>query len=252
MIERITGWWRLRSLIRCWSEFRDSVALSGGGSGITDRQEKAFLHLKAKIASLMPVLVSAVPGSMAVESKKHFGQMTDLLNRYPSLRRDGPGQRESDDFEKSWHHHFIFLNTLRGVIFRRASHAPSTTAAEVPTGMRAVPTGMPRHSIHRPPVRIPSIVIGSIGFLVRLAVLVLILYIMGRTFGVHWTHGHLSMSLPTGYAGLGHNFSAAINSLLGDATGFLHPVVTAYGPYWTIGLVGVVLLALGYLMFIRR
>jgi hypothetical protein len=249
MYERIAGWWRLRSLIRYWSEFRNLVLQCGEATEITPLQEETFLRLKARIASRLPHLTTGVPGALAPEAKRHQALMTDLLNRHHSLKVVVPRtDQQREDFDRAWHQHFIFLNSLRGM-HPEPQKKPGGSRRRLP----GVPTGMPTGRVyHERRYRASRIGAGLLRFVVQLAIVVAILYLLARAFGLGWENGHLTAVRPAGAAAFGHNLAGGLQSIINFLTGFMQPVIAAYGLYVSIGLVGVVLLGFGYFLLVRQ
>lgn len=240
MLESFRDWWRLRELIRGWVEFREIVVSSLGAQSVTSEQEERFMRVKARIASRLPFLAAAGSGLMAQEAQKQVGYMTDLLNRYRTLRIEAPpGARDREEFDRIWHQHFIFLNKMKGVQRAPAPHYSGHGAA--------VPTGMPRHRARR---RMPGL--GLLGFVFKLGIFALVIYLIGRAFGIRWDQsGRFVAEKPQTLGGAGSNVAGGLAAVWG---GFLHifdPVILAYGPFFTVVLVVVLLLAVGYWVFIR-
>jgi hypothetical protein len=111
----------------------------------------------------------------------------------------------------------------------------------------SVPTGIPRH-------RLPRAMPGRalLGFTTRVGVVFLLLYLLGRAFGVRWeAGGRLVAGYPATAAGVRQNVSAALGSLWAGVVRFLDPVVAAYGPAVSLALVGVLLIGIGYWVLVR-
>jgi hypothetical protein len=242
MFQAISQWWKLRQLIQAWKEYRDLLLRWEGSKDVPAEAEQHFLSLKARIASLLPLLVTQVPAGMVPEASKHMELMTDLLNRHRTLHFENPpGPKWRELFEQSWHMHFIFLNKLKGV-------KPGT--ARRPSAMRpaGVPTGLPR--VHR--VRGPLPGVGLLRFVVKLGLFALVVYLLGRAFGLRWEEGqHLTVQAPASVSAAGHNVAGGAQTVWQSVAQFFHPVVSAYGSTATIGLVAIALLGLGYFIFIR-
>ena len=241
MLDSFLDWWRLRELIRSWVAFREVVMGSLGSQTITPEQEERFMRVKARIASRLPLLTSAASGPLSQEAVKQVGLMTELLNRYRTLRQDvPPTQRDREEFDRIWHHHFIFLNKVKG--------APRA-AARTYVGHRgaAVPTGMPHHRIRR---RLPGA--GLLSFVFRLGVFGLVIYLIGRGFGIRWDQsGRFVAEQPQSLGAAAHNVGGGLAAVWGALVHFFDPVVLAYGPFFTVVLIVVLLLTIGYWVFIR-
>jgi hypothetical protein len=241
MLGSYLDWWRLRGLIRSWVEFREIVLNHLGAREVTAEQEGRFMRVKARIASRLPLLSASALGPLAGEAQKQVGLMTDLLNRYRTLKLEAPpGQREREEFDRIWHQHFIFLNKMKGV--PRVQERVHTMRAG-----SGVPTGMPRHKLRR---RMPGA--GLLGFVVKLGIFAAVIYLLGRAFGIRWDEGgRFVAEKPQTLGGAGQNVVGGLHSIWGGFAHLFDPVVLAYGPVFTIVLVVVFLLAIGYWVFIR-
>jgi hypothetical protein len=241
MLGSCRDWWRLRELIRSWVEFREIVLKSLGANDVSSEQEERFLRVKARVASRLPSLSISEFGSLGGESQREVGLMTDLLNRYRTLKLEAPpGQREREEFDRSWHQHFIFLNKMRGA--PRTPERVHSRRAGV-----AAPTGMPRHRIRR---RVPGA--GLLGFVVKLGIFAAVIYLLGRAFGIRWDEGgRFVAEKPQTLGAAGQNVVGGLHSIWGGVVNIFDPVVMAYGPAVTIVLGVVFLLAVGYWVFIR-
>jgi hypothetical protein len=242
MFEGFRATQRYQELIRCWIAYRDMIQRFEGAQGVTEDHESRFLRLKAKIAGLLPILESRAPGSLARETQRRVVLMTELLNRHRTLRREEPPtESEQEEFQRGWHEHYIFLNQLKGVPVVREPKASPRRPGEAPTGMpaRKLRRGTPGGWFLR--------------FVLRVAVLAVAIYVIGRAFGFRWgVGGGLEFERPRTISGLGTNLWQAIQSFGSGIIDFMQPVVYSYGLESTIALVGVLLIALGYMFFIRR
>lgn len=241
MLEPFIANWKLRDLIRKWTTFHQVVMASRGAADVAPEQERRFLDLKASIAGRLPVLTTAVPLSLAPEALEEARQMTEMLNRFRTLKTEAPpAAGEKAEFDRLWHRHFIFLNKLKGAPL---AHKPFRVVGR--TG--ATPTGMPRHRIHR---SIPGAHL--LGFVVRAGIVFLFIYVLGRAFGLRWEPGgRLGAEVPANAPALGSNVGGALASVWGGVIHFMDPVVAAYGPVITLVFVGIVLLGIGYWVFVR-
>jgi hypothetical protein len=247
MIGSLYGRWKLRRLITAWKGFHDLLLRWGASKEVPAETEQAFLDVKARVASLLPVLSTRVPVALAAEAGQHVELMTGLLNRYRRLAEVPDDEREREGFELRWHQAFIFLSKLTGVSLAPAS-APHRGArpASVPTG---IPTGLPtgRTRVRRP---LPGLWV--IPFAVKLGLFALVVYLLGRAFGVRWDGGfHLAGGRPQSASAVGQGAVGGVQDLWHITARFLEPVTSTYGTNLTIGLVGVLLLGIGYLVFIR-
>ena len=241
MFESFRATQRYHKLIRSWIAYRDMVQRFDGAKGVTDDHEKRFLKLKARIAALLPIVEGRAPGSMEREAQRRVMLMTDLLNRHRSLRREEPpNEIERDEFTKTWHEHYIFLNQLKGVPVVREQRIKQKPPQEAPSGM---PTRKLRRSTP-----------GSwfLGFVLRVGVVAVAVWLVGKALGFRWgQESGFAFEDPISLSGLGENVMATLRSLGTGIFNFMQPVTSSYGLESTIALVGVLSIALGYLVFIR-
>lgn len=242
MFGTLSSRWKLHQLIQSWRKFHDMVVQDEGVQGITKEKEEVFLGLKGRIARQLPMLADGLPTAVVAEVQRHQTLMTDLINRHRTLRREAPpSAKERDDFEHAWHSHFIFLNKMKGLPRQKkekVARARHTSAA---------PSGMPAKRVDR--TRMGAWVFR---FLVQLAILILILYLVARTFGMRWDGGRFVTTFPTTLNNVGQNLWEAVRSIWTGFAGWLSPVSATYGTEVTIGLVGILLITLAYWVFIRR
>jgi hypothetical protein len=241
MYKRLARLWMLRNLIRSWREFRDLVLGVLGADVVSAEQEERFLQLKARVAAHLPGLTASIPPANQAELKEQFAQITELLNRFRSLRADAPlDQAAREDFERRWHRLFLYLNTLKGL--------PEPTAPVQAARRRTAFDGTSRRSMRRP---LPGARL--LGFVIRLGLVALVIYVLGRAFGLRWdASGRFTAQGPLTVSGLGQNFLNAMRSLSSSAGHLADPVVATYGSTLTIVLFAIVLLGAGYWVFVRR
>jgi hypothetical protein len=80
----------------------------------------------------------------------------------------------------------------------------------------------------------------------------LVVYLLGRAFGLHWDEARgFEFDSPTTVSGVGQNVWQGLQSLWAELLDFLQPVIGTYGVEASIALVGVLLIGLGYWIFIR-
>jgi hypothetical protein len=242
MLESIRHWWTLRRLTQEWIAFRSYVEHKLGFPGVTPTDEEGFLKLKARIASRIPRLAGDVPLAAATDTQKQFAEMTELLGRYRSLQAPSAlADREREDFDRAWHQQFIFLNKLRGM---RPARQPGAAVGKRPF----VPTGTPSYRRRR--FGFPGA--GFIRFAFRLLIFVVVVYVLGRTIGIRKDEvGHVGFQPPTSLQSAATNFIEGSRSVGGAVGQILSPVVAAYGIEMTLILVGVLVLGVGYLVFVR-
>ena len=239
MLNTLTQRLMIRDVIRSWRLYHDAVLNCFGSETVTGEQEEQFLKLKAKIATRMPEMARAVPQANQVEAKEHLGLMNEVLNRYRSLKAETPmDAKEREQFEAVWHRLFLFLNSLKGMPL--ASNGRRAGTAFAPTGMRR------RHG----PRAVPGAAL--FGFVLRLGFVGLLIYILGRAFGLRWGESGLTAQGPITPQSIGKNTQGAFGAIGHEFTRFMDPVINTYGGTMTIVLVTVLVLALAYWFFVRR
>jgi hypothetical protein len=231
---------RLRALIRDWMKYRDILRQFKDTPSLTPKEEGGYLELKARIAKQIPFLSEAVPRNLLQETQAHVGLMTELLNRKGSLQAESEmSEKERGAFEKGWQHVFIFLNKLEGVHLE-----VKETKRKV--SRRGVPTGMPRGR------RKPSAGVKLARFGARLVLLAFVLYLLAAGIGVDRNEeGRLVANLPNSFGEVTDNLWSGVTTLSDRGLHFMQPVINSYGIEVTVGLIGLLLLGLGYLIFIR-
>ena len=244
MLESIRPRWTLRKLTQDWITYRSFIEEKLGSPGVTPADEEEFLRLKARIAARIPQLAASVPPAAAQDAQKQFALMTESLNRHRTLRLASPLQdKEREELDRAWHQHFIFLNKLRGIRLG----TPQVRASIGRSG-GAMPTGMPSYRRRR--LAAPGM--GLLRFAFRLLIFIVVVYVLGRTIGVARNEaGQVALQPPTSVNGAVANFiegSRAVGGLVGQ---IFSPVVAAYGIEATLILVGILVLGIGYLIFVR-
>jgi hypothetical protein len=233
---------KLQNLIDDWGKLRDVVLRAEGVPSVLPSEERRFLELKGGIAARLTMLDGA-PRSLSQEAQNISQLMTGLLNRYERLDSDHlKSEQERAKFESFWHQCFVFLSKLKGVDLADASPARSAKAP-IPA-----PAGVPRRRIGR---SIPGA--WAFRFVLRVAVIAVAVYLLGRAFGLRWSEeaGGFMASPPSSFRDVGRVLAEVGGSLWRAAAGFLSPVVGTYGPEATIVMVGVLLLGIGYWIFVR-
>lgn len=239
MLESVLARRKLARLVRDWTELRQLWERYLGAEEVPDLEESRFLKLKADISSRLPLLETAVPSGFAQEASKHHRGMTDLLGALITLRSPrAVTEREREQFLSRWHAHFLFLNELKGMALgtRARPAGENRHAARQPL----VPTGMPnfkprrRHSIGD----IARTIFGT-------AILLLIGYLIVVSAGVRFQRSWAGVEQ---YGTASRQLWDAVPGRVAD---FLEPIVASYGTEVTIALLGVLLLSVGYWVFIR-
>jgi hypothetical protein len=242
MFDRVMTRLRLRQLLGRWTEFHHCVLNLEGSPEVTPKQREQFLRLQARIAGLLPLLVTVQNPDIIAESKSHLGLMTDLLNEHRTLDREKPpGPEAREGFEQSWHRHYLYLNKLAGSAW--------TTGVRAGTGpsRHRTPTGVPtwRGNAERPVVRL-------LGFTVRLALFALAIFLLGRAFGVRWKEGGaFTAQAPGSLGAAGQQAQGGLQAIWTGAVRFFDPVAAAYGPGVTLFLLGLLAVLLTYWFFLR-
>jgi hypothetical protein len=190
-------------------------------------------------------LADTVPRGIADECHREFAKMLELLKRHRGLgAADRPAEWSKEKFEGVWHEHYIFLSKLKG-----ASLVPKQPITPQRRKVKASPTGFgkPGSMPHR-----RSFFPGPLRFVFWLVVIAAIIYGVGWGFGIHQDTGGRFVTAQTSQVALAcANVANAAVSMWDDVEGFFKPVVNRYGKLWTIIIVAVLLLSIGYLIFIR-
>ncbi len=241
MFEHVRARWRLKSLIRLWMAYHEIVSQVVGMEEIPLSEQKRFLTIKARIATLLQHLEQSLPTEMAGEARQEIADMTNLLKRHISLDND-PAQVTwvRKEFGQIWHEHYIFLHKLMGV---RLGGAELQRARPVPATAK-----MPRRLFrgispwpHRLRVVAVLVVIAAVGFAMK------------AIFGVSKIPGgRFAVENESGFGNFLENALNAGNSLAMQLAGFFTPVVDAYGMTWTYVLLGVLVLGFGYWTLARN
>lgn len=241
MLEYYRAKWRLRKLIRCWTEYQETVVRALGEEGPTDRIESRFLTLKAQMAMLLQQLEDALPASMAAEARREIDAMTNLLKSHRNLGNDAATEQwVRKEFGQLWHEHYIFLNRLLGVRLGHKRVNPGRTAPTAPTGARK--RWIPRTASTRRGMRL----VGS------LAVITVVVVMFSWIFGIHTVPGgRFAVDNESGFGNFLETVLNAAAGVFSEVVDFFDPVVLAYGPTWTLVLVGVLLLGTGLWVFAR-
>lgn len=241
MLEYYRAKWRLRKLIRCWTEYQETVVQALGDSDTNGRIESRFLSLKAHMAMLLQQLEDSLPASMAAEARREIDSMTNLLKSHRNLGNDAATEQwVRKEFGQLWHEHYIFLNRLLGVRLGHKRQNPNRAAPTAPSGSRK--RWAPFTSATRRRLRL----VGT------LAVLCVVVVMASWIFGIHHTAG--GRFVVDNDSGFGNFLESALNSAGGVSSvvvGFFDPVVDAYGSTWTLIMVGVLLLGSSLWIFAR-
>ncbi len=234
---------RLDRLIREWVEYRTLMTNRYGATSVSPEEENRFLVLKGKIAEDLTAVSHNGGGAGLQEMLVQQRSLGEFMTRYPTLAvSNAPSDREREEFEREWHRLFLFLNKLKGMPARK--EAKPLVGAARPVNM---PT--PRFGPRFP-------FLGwFFRFVVRLAVLVVAAWVVLRYFP--WErvglHAQPNAEGLTGTMGRATDTARhmASNLHLPTVGGVFQPVVDRYGAEVTAVMVGVLLVAVGYWIFIR-
>lgn len=240
MLESIRAQRKLARLIREWLELRKLWEQYSAAEEVPGLEELRFLKLKADISSKLPLLETA-PAGIGQEATKQRRAMTDLLGTMIALRPERVlTAQEQGEIVRRWHSHFLFLNELKGVALGARSRPRRDRRREL-APRPSVPTGMP---VFRDPRRR-----GGVGHVVRTifgaAVLLSIAYLIVVAVGIRAQRTWL------GIEQYGTTSRQVWEAVPGRVAGFLEPIVASYGTEVTIALLGILLLSVGYWVFIR-
>jgi hypothetical protein len=235
---------RLEKLIGQWVDYRTLVVTRMGAEDVTPDEERRFLELKGKIAENLAGVAGGMPAGTSQEVHGHQRSLGEFLNRYTNLQvAEPPSPRDREEFEREWHRQYLFLNRLKGV--------PS-------------PAGKKNHQSRAKPVAVtptPGLYRGRsfggwfVKFVVRLALLVVAIWAI--VVLVPWERVSGGRAVSGGRVGgfmsdaWGSAKGAAAGLHVPTLGGFFQPVVSRYGPELTAIMVGVLLVAVGYWIFIR-
>lgn len=244
MFNSLIARWRLRRLIRRWESYRDLVRAGGLSTQATAEQERALLTLQARLAGDLGWLGRMLPPNRPPDTAQRLAGLQGLLAR-TSKKTATPSDDPTmlADFERAWHDGYLFLNQITGLKLQ-------TKAATTARHPRAVPTGMPfaRRRFHLPVV---NWVGRLLGFALRVAILALAVYLVGKALGVRWSEGGKLVIQREPGVTASASVVGGLQSLWHGIVNFMQPVTTAYGTEVTIAMVGVLVLAVGYFAFIR-
>ncbi len=236
---------RLNRLIDQWIRYRSMVTGRLGNPDVTPEEDQDFLNLKGKIAEDLTGLGNrATAAQVAGDGVGHQRSLVELLNRFTTLTGGDPlPERAREDFEREWHRHFLYLHRLKGV--------------KTPAGASLAKPRL------RPVTAAPAASYRARGFagwfartVVRLAFLVVAVWLVvvvvpwnritGGSPGVsgHQVGGFMRDAWHTGRG-------AVAGAHVPTLGGIFDPVVQRYGPEATVIMLGILLVAVGYWIFVR-
>lgn len=236
--------WRAKrhiaKVIRSWVRFRrlmlEAYKTGQVGSGL----EAKFLKLNARIAAQLQLLSQWVPRELTGETNSQVEGMKKLLMIFVTMKS---GNSDSswiqEEFDRKWHEHFLYLNKLKGMRLN-AKNVSRNMEQWVPTGI-----GQKRVVGSRGLSRPARVVIG-------LAVLASVVLLMGWGFGLRVSgNGSVTVSDKPALQDLWTSVSSTVNALGADVIELFSPVLAVYGPVVTTMMLGILLLILGYWIFVR-
>jgi len=240
---------RLQTLIRQWVEYRDTVLAHLGDEATTQEQEQRFLELKGGIARTLTEVVDEFPPGHLRQASLNQKGILDFIAQYPTLRTGKPLTDEQKDmFERAWQRHYLTMNQMAAV-----QGAPGDK--KKPAGGMHAP--IPGGGGHRPRGRIFD------HWFVRVVVIVAVLtgalWILAQTLPWERMNGTPSMAAVKSVADdAGHAIKSGVSDVggtmddsLSGVRRFLQPVINQWGPEATAIMCTVLLLLLGYWIFIR-
>jgi hypothetical protein len=243
---------RLQTLIRQWVEYRDTVLAHLGDETATQEQEQRFLELKGGIARTLTEVVDEFPPGHLRQASLNQKGILDFIAQYPTLRTGKPLTDEQKDmFERAWQRHYLTMNQMAAV-----GGAPDGKK-KASGGMQApIPAGGGGHR-GRGMGRIFD------HWFVRVVVIVAVLtgalWVLAATLPWERMNGTPSVAAVKNVA---DDAGSALKSGVSDVGGmadesltgvrrFLQPVINQWGPEATAIMCTVLLLLLGYWIFIR-
>jgi hypothetical protein len=245
MIARLRHRRRVDRMIRDWTEYRSMVLDRLGTDDLRPEEEGRFLSLKGRLAERAAGLGQEMTGQHAHEITIGQREIVEFLNRHTTLHCDEPllaPAREA--FERDWHRHFLYLNRVRGLRPQRKprprEHRPAAASPPAST-YRPRPEGFGRWLAV---------------LLLRLGVLAVVVYAAVRLVpwgAVKAQAERTDSARAGGWVASGWQGAKGVARDLGSSSlrDFFAPVVDRYGPELTAIMSGVLLLAVGYWLFIR-
>jgi hypothetical protein len=228
---------KLNKLIDQWTEYRRMVLARLGVENLKPSEERKFLNLKGKIAESLAWLPSHLGFEDAQEAQNYVRAISSLLNRYPSLYAQAPvvGEHRAE-FEREWHSHFLFLNRLKGI--------------EAVGEAEAASNGSPTQEIpRRSPARQAAVLLLRLLVLVGVVGLVL-RFVPWERLGVESPESKAQLDEVSGFVtGVWDSLSTKTDGF--NVAGVLDPVSHRFGAEVATVLVAMLLITVGYWIFIR-
>jgi len=238
---------QLQTLIKSWMEFRELVNNHLGDDAVSQVQERRFLELKGEIAEGLTRVADTFPASHVREVVLQQRGMLDFMNQHPNLRNGNSLSKEQQSaFEQAWQKFYLSLNQFKGVSNVRPRD--NRGLSPIPSHWQGNRMRMQRFMNH---------------WFIRFVLVTLVLVVavwavsavlpwerMGLTadlHGVRGAAGDASSFLRDQAGSLDNNLNPTFNNV----RGFFRPVVNQWGPEATVILSTLLLLLLGYWVFIR-
>jgi hypothetical protein len=231
---------RLEKLIEQWTEYRQLVLTRMGAADLKASDERRFLKLKGKMVEELAALSDQQGFDAAHEAQTHVRAISNLLNRFPTLYADTPLDSPAKaDFEREWHSHFLFLNKLKG--HDQTGAAPRDSRAGAAAAAQVTEKKSTGRRLARTVLRLATVVV---------TFALVIHFVPWNRLIPEDQQAKMNMrELPSFLSSLWDSVSHSFRSLA--AGGILKPVENQYGSEVSSVLVAVLLLALGYWIFIR-
>jgi hypothetical protein len=239
---------QLQTLIKSWIEFRELVHSHLGDDAVSQVKERRFLELKGDIAEGLTRVADTFPATHLREVVLQQRGIVDFMNQYTSLRNGhNQSQEQQDAFEKSWQRFYLSLSQFKGVTNVRPRD--NRGMAPIPSHWRGNRMRMQRFMNH-----------WFVKFVLITAVLVIAVWAVSAV--LPWEKMGLSAGVSTGVRGAAGDASSFLRSQAGSldnnlnptfssVRGFFRPVINQWGPEATVILSTLLLLLLGYWVFIR-
>jgi len=229
---------RLDKLIGQWTEYRQLVLTRMGFETLGPSDERKFLNLKGKIIEGLAALNEQLGFDTAQEAQAHVNAISNLLNRFPTLYTDSPLDNTARaEFEREWHSHFLFLNKLKGL------DGSAVTDATQPGTRPKKPKGKVSRG------RRTALVLSQLGIVATLGWLAY-RYLPWRRLIPQDQERQTNLGdIPAFFASVWDSIVDAFRGF--SLSGSFEPVVASYGPEVTTVLVALLLIALGYWVFVR-
>ncbi len=246
MVERLLTRLRLRRVLDAWTGYHDLITNSLGDPIASQTEETRFLRIKAEVAGAIPFLASISPVELHEESQRSLAKLDQLLRRHRTLVADQPlNPVEREAFEEEWHDLYIFLCKLRGASARGGGSRERAAGLPAGGGWRGRP------AVGRGAAAGWKWFGNVAAFAVKLLLIGVLLFLLGRTFGFHGVDSRPALDAPSSAEGALRNFSGALQELAGGVSQTAQPFLSSYGMLAAAVAGLALLLGLGYWVFAR-